>query len=120
MGLLFHKYITGKMPGFDKAEYDYAFESVLDGQKLELAPDLSEELREMINGMLECDHQKRLSMEEVYSIFQRMESREEGKTEEKPKKEEKPEKEESPISSDKNENADESLMLQWFSDAGDF
>lgn len=30
LGLLFHQYLTGKLPGFDTSEYQYAYESVLD------------------------------------------------------------------------------------------
>lgn len=72
LGLLFHQYLTGKLPGFDTSEYDYAFDAVLDGQKLIIAPELHPRLQKMINEMLECDPEKRLSMEEVYSVFEEM------------------------------------------------
>lgn len=70
LGLLFHQYLTGKMPEFDTNEYDYAFDAVLDEQQLRLSPELSPQLQVMIKGMLECDPEKRLSMEKVYSILQ--------------------------------------------------
>ena len=34
LGLLFHQYLTGKLPGFDTSEYQYAYESVLDDRPL--------------------------------------------------------------------------------------
>ncbi|MGN1165607.1 MAG: protein kinase [Lachnospiraceae bacterium] len=72
LGLLFHQYLTGKMPEFDTDEYDYAFDAVLDDQQLQLAPELSPHLQMMIKGMLECDPEKRLSMDKVYSILEEL------------------------------------------------
>lgn len=69
LGLLFHQYLTGKMPEFDTEEYDYAFDAVLDGQKLEISSELSVNLQIMIQGMLECDPEKRLSMEAVFGML---------------------------------------------------
>lgn len=103
LGILFHQYLTGKMPEFDRTEYDYVFDAVLDEQELKLAPELSEELQKMIYGMLECDPEKRLSMEEVYAIFERIDSKTETKT----------------IDSDEDVNAQEDEMQKWFFDAGD-
>lgn len=70
LGLLFHQYMTGKLPGFDTNEYDYAFDAVLDDQQLQLDSDLHPQLRGMIKGMLECNPEKRLSMEKVYAILE--------------------------------------------------
>lgn len=72
LGLLFHQYLTGSMPGFDDSEYDYAFDAVLDGQELCVSAGLSLPLQRMIKGMLEGDPKKRLTMENVYSIFQEL------------------------------------------------
>ena len=72
LGLLFHQYLTGKLPEFDVDEYDYAFDAVLDGQKLVVDPTLPIQLQVMIKGMLECDPENRLSMEKVYSLLEDM------------------------------------------------
>ena len=69
LGLLFHQYLTGKLPEFDTAEYAYAFDAVLDGQKLVLDSGLSTDLQIMLQGMLECDPQKRISMEQVFRML---------------------------------------------------
>lgn len=70
VGLLFHQYLIGKLPGFDTEEYDYAFDAVLDGQGLVISSDLNVMLQEMLRGMLECDPKKRLSIQEVYSVLE--------------------------------------------------
>lgn len=74
LGLLFHQYLTGKMPLFDSSEYDYAFDAVLDKQELKLDSTLVPQLQMMIQGMLECDPDKRFSMETVYSMLCEMDS----------------------------------------------
>lgn len=79
LGLLFHEYLTGRLPEFDTNEYDYAFDAVLDDQVLILDKELHPRLKTMISGMLECDPSKRLSMETVYSLLEEMDhSSEEG------------------------------------------
>ena len=70
LGLLFHQYLTGKMPDFDHNEYDYAFDAVLDDQELGISTGLLPELQTMIKGMLEKEPEKRLSMDAVYKVFE--------------------------------------------------
>ena len=82
LGLLFHQYLTGEMPKFDKEEYDYAFDAVLDNQPLEFSRKLPARWQPMIKGMLECDPKKRLSMKQVYSIFEEFDPNK-GKVEER-------------------------------------
>lgn len=69
LGLLFHQYLTGELPGFDTDEYDYAFEAVLDEKELVVSSKLPEKLQMMIKGMLEADPEKRYSMKQVYELF---------------------------------------------------
>lgn len=107
LGILFHQYLTGKMPEFDRAEYDYIFDAVLDEQKVVLASELQQELQEMINGMLECDPDKRLSMEKVYAVLERVDL----ETEVKAKREIKVESEQA--------SCNEDLMGDWFFRAGE-
>lgn len=72
LGLLFHQYLTGKLPDFDTEEYDYAFDAVLDDQELIVSSELPSKLQMMLQKMLERDPEKRLSMEKVYSIFEEL------------------------------------------------
>ena len=72
LGILFHQYLTGNMPEYDTEEYDYAFDAVLDEQKLGVSEELPSQLQVMIKGMLEGDPEKRISMKQVYDILQKM------------------------------------------------
>ena len=65
-GILFHKYLTGEIPGFDTEEYAYLHEAVLDGREPELSPALPDPLRRMIRAMLSEDPGARPSMQEVF------------------------------------------------------
>lgn len=109
LGILFHQYLTGKMPEFDRAEYDYIFDAVLDEQELGLASELQLGLQEMIKGMLERDPQKRLSMEEVYSILERIGLDAETEVESEQKVEQQP----------RLLSTDDNSMKAWFFPPGD-
>ena len=69
MGLLFHQYLTGELPRFDRDEYDYAFEAVLDGKDLVIDSALDEMLRNMLSLMLKRDPAQRISSREVFRIL---------------------------------------------------
>jgi serine/threonine protein kinase len=71
-GLLFHQYLTGDLPGFNKEEYSYPHESVLDGQPLIISDILPEELRKMMEDMLKADPDQRCSMDHVYEVLKDM------------------------------------------------
>ena len=69
MGLLFHQYLTGKLPWFDTDVYDYAHEAVLDDfvLKADAGAIQSPRLRAIIESMLLRDPERRASATEVYS-----------------------------------------------------
>ena len=66
LGLLFHQYLAGKLPDFDRSEYYYAHEAVLDGQSLTAAPYLDRPLREMLQAMLQCESADRCTLEDAF------------------------------------------------------
>ena len=67
MGLLFHQYLTGELPYFDKREYDYAHEAVLDGVVLKAdSADIPPKVGEIIENMLLMDAGKRISAQDAY------------------------------------------------------
>ena len=72
LGILFHQYLTGVMPIFDTDEYKYIFEVVLEEQPVQVSDALTLELQEMLTGMLEKDSEKRLSIEEVYEVLEKV------------------------------------------------
>ncbi len=52
LGLLFHLYWTGSLPGFDRQKYRYANEALLEGERLELDPSLPGDVRAVLEQML--------------------------------------------------------------------
>lgn len=67
LGLLFHQYMTGELPYFDKNEYDYAHEAVLDDVILRAdTADIPAPMGRIIEGMLLADPEKRSSASDVY------------------------------------------------------
>lgn len=69
LGLLFHQYLTGELPAFQRTEYDYAYESVLEGQELEVSALLPRKIRELIRKMLCCDPNERCTAKEVFQTL---------------------------------------------------
>lgn len=69
LGLLFHQYFTGHLPKFDTNEYDYPFESVLDGNLLIADEDIPEKYATIINQMLSDVPGNRPSLNEVFELF---------------------------------------------------
>ena len=64
-GLLFHQLYTGHLPGFDRRECDYPHEAVLDGQELQVDPDMPAALGAVIRDMLAGDPTARPAMSRV-------------------------------------------------------
>lgn len=69
LGLLFHQYFTGHLPHFDTSEYDYPFESVLDGNLLISDENIPDEYAKIINQMLVDEPNKRPSLNDVFAWF---------------------------------------------------
>ena len=65
LGILFHQYLTGYVPGFDAGEYDYLHESVLDGHGAVVSDRIPRVWRPVLEKMLLAEPDKRCSMEEV-------------------------------------------------------
>jgi len=72
LGLLFHQYFTGQLPGFDSAEYQYAYESVLDDCPLNVYGIQNVDCRHIIKQMLNKKPEERPDMNTVFSSFNRI------------------------------------------------
>ena len=59
LGVLFHQYWTGKLPGFNTREYDYISEAVLDDSTVLLDPSIPPDVRSLIQSMLQKDPELR-------------------------------------------------------------
>lgn len=69
LGLLFHQYLTGSLPGFDNSTYDYAYEAVLDGQQLVVSSELPQYLGIILQQMLLCEPEARCCIAEVFDYL---------------------------------------------------
>lgn len=83
MGLLIHQLLTGGLPSFD-ADYNYAFEASLDDQPIHLSSELPEEIRSVLQQMLEKEPEKRPAMEQVFSQLRHVYAPESGERTKKP------------------------------------
>ena len=69
LGVLFHQYFTGELPGFDGEQYGSVGQAVASGAEVELSAELPEDVAEMIRLMLARDFVDRPSAEETYQIL---------------------------------------------------
>ena len=65
MGLMFHEFLTGRLPEYDEREYDYPYEAVLEGEPLRVSSEIEAPYRDLIASMLECDPEKRCDIYDV-------------------------------------------------------
>ncbi|MDO5133810.1 MAG: protein kinase [Eubacteriales bacterium] len=65
LGILFHQYLAGELPGFDTTEYYYLHESVLDGHPAVISENIPEKYRMILSKMLEKEAEDRCTAQEV-------------------------------------------------------
>lgn len=66
LGVLFHQYFTGELPGFDDRECTYAGEAVAKGLPLTLSSALPQDVARLLQRMLSPDPQQRPDAMEVF------------------------------------------------------
>ena len=71
LGVLFHQYFSGEVPGFDSSRCDYCGEAALSGQRLRIAPVIPPDVRTLLGGMLATDPGNRPTTQYVYEFFQK-------------------------------------------------
>lgn len=71
LGVLFHQYFTGELPGFDTEQSDYSGEAAAKGDVLTVSEDLPSEIRDLIAGMLCREPDERPSAYDVFSVLSR-------------------------------------------------
>lgn len=72
LGLLFHQYLTGELPAFDRNEYTYAYEAVLDDQPLGVDKIKNNICRCTIERMLRKNPEERPEMQVVFETFNKL------------------------------------------------
>ena len=70
LGIIFHYFWTGKLPGKDTDLTLGQF--ILNGNKPSIDPSIPAPLQEIIEGCLEADPEKRISGEDIYNGLERM------------------------------------------------
>lgn len=66
LGILFHQYFTGTLPGFDTGVAAYTGEAVAKGCELKLSPDLPKDVRLLLSRMLDPDPKRRPDAVKVF------------------------------------------------------
>ena len=69
LGVLFHQYYTGALPGFDPEQYGCVGEAVSQGEELAVSADFPADIRELICRMLAADPKNRPTAQEVYDVI---------------------------------------------------
>lgn len=72
LGILFHQYFTGELPGFDDSQYDSAAEAVLEGESLRIGNTMDKRINDIIQKMLSVKPEDRLELSTVYEILRRI------------------------------------------------
>lgn len=66
LGVLFHQYFSGELPGYDHSSASCPGEAVLQGNRLTLSKDLPEDIADLLGKMLSEDPQERPTTQEVF------------------------------------------------------
>lgn len=69
LGVLFHQYFTGVLPGFDASLGNYAGEAVARGSTVTVSDDIPTDVRALLVKMLDADPKMRPTALEVYAFF---------------------------------------------------
>ena len=69
LGILFHQYYTGELPGYDTNEYGFLADALLDGADISVSPSVPKEIAVLIKKMLDCNPEKRPTMSGVYNYL---------------------------------------------------
>lgn len=67
LGILFHQYLTGKLPGYDEEKFSCAGEAVAAGEKMNISWDMPADLHRVISQMLAANPCERPSAQEVFN-----------------------------------------------------
>ncbi len=69
LGILFHQYFSGELPGFDKSQYDYVFEAVLDEHPLTISECVPSFFRDTISQMLNIHPARRPTVTDIFNTI---------------------------------------------------
>ena len=67
LGVLFHQYYTGQLPGFDGTKGGCAGEAVANGDTVVVSEDMPQDIHDLLVSMMDADPHKRPTALEVYA-----------------------------------------------------
>jgi serine/threonine protein kinase len=65
LGLIYHQYLTGELPGYNTAKYKYAYAAVSDGAKLAVNDAVPPKLRALLSVMLRKEYSRRPDISQI-------------------------------------------------------
>lgn len=68
-GVIFHQFLCGSLPEFDRERYQYAYAAVLDGAPVRIHPDIPDPYPALIRRMLARAPEERPTFAEVFAIL---------------------------------------------------
>lgn len=71
LGILFHQYLTGKLPGYDEEKFSCAGEAVAMGEKLKVSRNMPADLHGLICRMLAANPDARPQSKEVFNCLKK-------------------------------------------------
>ncbi len=69
MGIMFHQFFSGELPGFDMEQNSYSGEAAARGEVLTLSPYLPNDIQELLSRMLDSEPENRPSAAEVFCFL---------------------------------------------------
>ncbi len=72
VGILLHLFWSGEMPYFDKSQYDYVFEAVLNGEMPRILKTIPQPVAIIIKQMLDIEPNNRPSLSSVFMALSKM------------------------------------------------
>lgn len=67
LGILFHQYYTGKLPGYDENRFRSAGDAVRAGEKIDISGNMPEDIRRLISRILVANPDERPAAQEVFN-----------------------------------------------------
>lgn len=69
LGVLFHQYFTGVLPGYDTSLGNYTGEAVANGSAIMVSTEIPDDVHSLLVKMLDADPHNRPTALEVYAVF---------------------------------------------------
>lgn len=71
LGVLFHQYYTGQLPGFDNTKGGCAGEAVANGDTVVVSKNMPQDIHDLLVSMMEADPHKRPTALEAYAVLEK-------------------------------------------------